>query len=426
MRSRPDKPEPNREPWAGPFPALRYKDCRIWFAGMLVTTVGMSLAGTSLNWVVLEQTNDPIYLSLLQLARQMPMVLLMLPAGLLADRMSKRRLLTGTNLIVMALTGVMALFSGLDLLPVWLILVFAAGRSGVNSVSGPAQQTIVMDLVEPEDVPAAQGAGFAAGSVGGIVGALASGWLLDRIGLSWCLTIQAASMVGVLTALLLIRPHPAPRRKRNSHPVHETAMGLRLAWSRPDVVTNLVMLSLMAILQQGFRTVLLPVLAKNTFGGDAKLNGYFAAANAVGMFLGASAVAAAVKKHHQGRWMMIGALLGAVSLAALAISPTPAVAMIFIAVGGASWFVFGSPSNSAVQLAGGMRYRSRLLSVHILICTGSSPIGAMLYGWGTKALTGLDRLGPLAGARGVMLFGAVATLLVALTLGVRMVRLDRR
>jgi MFS family permease len=265
---------------------------------------------------------------------------------------------------------------------------------------------------------------FAVGSVGMIVGSLASGWLLQRIGLTGCLIVQAVSFAGILSALAAIRPRPRRRQKKPTHPLHELWLGVLLALSRRDIYTNLIMLALMAILQQGFRAVMLPVLAKNLFAGDATLNGYFFAANGLGMFLGSSAVASAAKKRHQGAWMMTGAFIGAGALALLAIAPNAATALLFVVAMGASWFVFGSPSNSAVQLAAGPRYRSRVLSLHILICAAANPVGGFFYTTASDLLSDMPQLGALAGPRGAMLAGAVATVCVALTLGVAMARMD--
>lgn len=406
-------------------PALGFRDYRRWFVGSVITTVGQAISATSLQWIVLERTGKAIYPALLVVCFQIPMALCLLPAGLLSDRCDKRKILLLTRIGLMGLTLALAALNWLDALTVLLILLISVARGTLTGLANPAGQTILSDMVGRALLPSALALNFAVGSGGAIVGALAGGWLLDRVGLTACLLLDAASMLGLLVALAIISPtprRPAPARS----PLHDLRLGVVFALRRPSVYTNLAMLGVLSMFVLGQRGALVPVFARQVFGGGPQMLGYLNAASALGSTLGSLAVAAYCRVRHQGRWMFGGGLFAAGALALFAVSPDPLTAGLGSMLIGAAWFVFASPSNSAVQLAGGNRLQGRVLSLHILVCTGLTPIGGLVYGLMADRLSPASALGAQLGPRLAPAIGAAIVLLAALTLGWRMRRFDRQ
>lgn len=409
-----DYAAPPVAPRPGLFPALAYRNYRLWFCGAIVSVIGTWMTGTSLAWVVWERTGQARWLGVLGVCFQAPMAIWLLPAGVLVDRANQRLMLMITQGLLMCASASLAVLSGLDLLTLPAILGIAVLRGSIQGFDMPVRQAFVLEMVDRETLPSAVAMNSAVFNTGRVFGPALAGMLLAWQGPTFCFAVDAASFLAVLTVLPLMRLRRVVRRRPRSHPLHELKLGLLVALGKPRTRTNLAMLAVMSACVMSYGT-LLPVLADGIFRGGPQALGYLSAAAGAGALLGALTVSAFCRKARQGLWMLVGALLASGGLLLLGLAPHLAVAMACLVVVGFALLTFGSPSNAAMQLAVGDRYRGRVMSLHGLVFVGAMPLGALFYGY----------LADHAGVQWAVLVGAAIAMATALTFGVRMARLDR-
>jgi MFS family permease len=154
--------------------------------------------------------------------------------------------------------------------------------------------------------------------------------------------------------------------------------GLRYALSVPVLRTLLTMMAIVGTLQYNFQ-VILPVLAKETFSGDARTLGFMGAVLGIGMFCG-SLGTAAFGQSNRKTLITSGFALGAVTLL-VAISPTLWVAALVMIPLGAASMVFLTTMNSTLQLTAADTMRGRVMAIYFVLFLGSTPIGAPIVGW---------------------------------------------
>src|SRR5659263_263722 len=140
--------------WRG---ALRHRNFRLFWFGQLISLVGTWMQSVAQAWLVLLLTHDPFWLGVVAAVQFTPVLVLGLFGGILADILPKRRMIIGTQTILMALALILAGLSWSGIVQVWHILVLAFALGLVNAVDMPTRQAFVMEMVGREDVANAVG-----------------------------------------------------------------------------------------------------------------------------------------------------------------------------------------------------------------------------------------------------------------------------
>jgi MFS family permease len=233
-----------------------------------------------------------------------------------------------------------------------------------------------------------------------VLGPAAAGVLIVTVGLGPCFLVNASTYLAVLAALVLMHHdelHSVPPQSRKAGQLRE---GLRYVWSTPALRTPLLMMAVVGMLAYEFQ-VILPLVAKFTFGGDA---GTFASMTA---FMGGGAVAgglftASRKARPAVALARTGALFGATQVLA-SFAPTLAIEYAAMAVVGAASISFLALGNATLQLRSTSEMRGRVMGLWAVAFLGSTPIGGPIVGW----------IGEHIGPRYGLGLGGVATLLAA-------------
>ncbi len=380
------------------FESLRVKNYRMFFAGQVVSWTGTWVQWVAQGWLVLRLTQSGLGLGLVTAIQWLPILLLGAWAGVVADRLDKRKLLIFTN----ASSAVLSLFLGLltvtGVVTLWMVIVVALLLGVVTALDNPARQTFTMEMVGRSRLTNAVSLNTATFTTARVLGPAIAGITIATVGIGPCFLLNGISFVPVTLALLFMdrsQLRPSEQVARSKGQVRE---GLRYVRSVPVLKTLLVMMAVIGTLQYNF-AVLLPVLAKETFAGDAGTLGLIGAAIGIGMFAGSMTNAAFGRSD---RRVLLGAgfALGTFTVLAAAAPSLWTSVLLMVPLGAAS-MAFLATMNSTLQLTAADDMRGRVTAIYFVLFLGSTPIGAPIVGWLSEQFD----------PRVAFAFGGVATLL---------------
>ena len=387
---------------ADTFASLRVRNYRLYFIGQVVSVSGSWMQRVAQSWLVLHLTvNSGVALGVASALQFLPILLFGVWGGVVADRTDKRRLL----MVTQAMMGLLALILGVltltGLVQLWMVFLMALLLGAVTVIDNPARQAFVMELVGRGQVTNAVSLNSAVFTGARVVGPAVAGLLIAAVGTAWCFVINAASFGAVLLALVAMNADQLYRAERPAKAQGQLMEGLRFVWSRPDLCTPLALLAVAGTLALNF-TVVLPLLARDTFHGGAATYGTLFSVLGAGSLAGALFTASR-------REPSVGLLVGALGLFGLfmlgaAAAPTLPLEMVALIPMGVAALAFQTTTNSLIQLRSEPALRGRVMALYSVVFLGSTPIGAPIVGWVA------EQFGPRAGLG----LGGTAVLVAAL------------
>ncbi len=380
------------------FESLRVRNYRMFFAGQVVSWTGTWIQWVAQGWLVLRLTQSGLGLGIVTAIQWLPILLLGAWAGVVADRLDKRKLLIFTNASAAILSLVLGLLTVAGVVTLWMVIVDALLLGVVTALDNPARQTFTMEMVGRQRLANAVSLNTATFTTARVAGPAVAGMMISTVGIGPCFLLNAASFVPVTIALALmnrseLRPSEQVERRKG-----QVRAGLRYVRSVPVLRTLLTMMAVIGTLQYNF-AVLLPVLAKETFSGDAGTLGLIGAAVGIGMFAG-SIGNAAVGRSDRTVLLGAGLALGAFTIAAASAPPLWLAVVLMVPLGAAS-MAFLATMNSTLQLTAADDMRGRVMAIYFVLFLGSTPIGAPVVGWLSEQFS----------PRVALAFGGVATIL---------------
>jgi len=362
------------------FKAFSYRDFRLMWAGAFTSSVGTWMQEVAQNWLILTMTGSTFLLGLDAFLGDAPFLVFSLFGGVLADRLDRRRILLGSQLVQMSSAIVLAALILTGAVQVWIILMLSFVVGLAQSFGGPAYQALVPTLVDREDLPNAVALNSIQFNLARVVGPVLAGIAFYKLGAAACFGLNALSFLAPIAALLVLTrggitaPH-APERVLES-----LKAGLRAV--RDDrSIRGLVVLSFVGSFCAMPLVTFLPVFAKNVFHRDAKGYSVLLAAFGIGAIAGAVGVAALGQVRRKGilavsMQMAFGALM-----AGFALSRTPLLSYVLLALAGAALMVVFAMFMTLVQANVDDRLRGRIVSVYSLAFRGAMPLGNLAAGF---------------------------------------------
>lgn len=365
--------------WQRTFAALKYPDYRLWFQGQLVSLFGTWMQTTAQGFLVFELTHSPKYLGYVGFASGIPTWLLTLYGGVVADRVSRRTLMTVTQSVMMVLAFILAALTYLHIVQPWHIIVLAFCLGIANSFDAPARQAFVSELVPREDLTNAIALNATMFHSATAVGPAAAGLAYALFGPSVCFGINGVSFVAVIIALqrMKLRPWIPPARTKSA--VSELKEGLRYVASQPVVRVVIAAVAVTSMLALSL-TTLVPAWAVKVLGGHAATNGFLLSARGAGSLAGALLIASLGRISYRGRLMMLGALTYPVLLFAFAYVRWLPLSLLTLAGAGAGMIFVMNLANAIVQTAVPDQLRGRVMGSYTWIFFGFMPLGALWVG----------------------------------------------
>jgi MFS family permease len=363
---------------SGTFRSLRIRNYRLFFVGMLVSTIGTWMQTVALAWLVLRITNSPAQVGFIVAVQFVPTLIGGIHGGLIADRFDKRKVLLWTQTLFTLQAVVLSGFAlaHAATLPVLYALAFVQGA--ITAVDNPTRQSFVAEMVPADEVPNAVGLNSAMFNTARILGPAIGGVLIDLVGTTTCFLLNALSFGAVIAALVAMTPADffrgaPPRREKGA-----LRAGLRYTWEEPTLRLVMIMVALVGTLAMNFQVVL-PVLAKRVFHGTAGTYGLLSAVIGIGSLLGALAVASRARPTIR---LLAGAAAGfGVAMLLDAIAPRLGLEVPALILTGGASVTFFATANAALQLTSRPEMRGRVLAIYLLLFLGSTPIGGPIVGW---------------------------------------------
>ncbi|TRW43935.1 MFS transporter [Georgenia yuyongxinii] len=384
------------------FYSLRYFNYRLWFVGALVANVGTWMQRVAQDWLVLTVLSDDsgFAVGIVTALQFLPVLLLSPVAGVLADRLPRRKLLIGTQAglgVLAAGLGVMVLTETAEL---WHVYVFALALGVVSALDGPVRQTFVAEMVPASDLPNAVGLNSTSFNAARLIGPGLAGLLIAAVGPGWVFIINAVSFAATIFSLTLMRTrelHELPHAARGKGQVRA---GLAYVRRRSDIVVIMVVVGVVGAFGLNFQLTS-AVMAREAFGKGAGEYGILGSILAIGSLTGA--LLAARRKHPRVRLVIGAALAFGVTMGVQAFMPTYELyALLCIPVGLFSLTMM-TAANTAVQMSTEPAMRGRVMSLYMMVFLGTTPIGSPVIGWVSEAW----------GPRWSVGVGAIASILVA-------------
>ena len=363
---------------------LRVTLFRALWIGALVSNVGTWMQTVGAQWLLVSEPNAAALVSLVQTAQALPVLLLAMPAGVLADSFDRRRLLLAVQAfqVVVSLTLTVVTAVGAMTPGLLLALTFALGAGA--AIQAPAYQATVPDLVPRPLIPGASVLGAVNVNLARAIGPAVAGVIVARIGVTAVFAVNVATFA-VFAAILLAW------RKPGEAPGTEPFLPALLAGGRyvrhSPVVRRILLRCAVFVLPANVLWALLAVVAEQRLGLGAGGYGIMLAALGVGSIGGAFLLPTARSLLTPNRLVAVAMLLYAAALLLLMATPVAWLGVLALLPAGVAWIGVLSTLNATLQTFLPGWVRARGLAIYQLVMFGSMATAGAV--WGVVA----DRLG---------------------------------
>jgi MFS family permease len=390
------------------FAAFKYRNYRIWFIGQLISLLGTWMQMTAQGYLVFDLTRSTAYLGYVAFAAGIPPWLFMLYGGVVADRISRRRLMMITQSTMMVLAAILAALTLSSVVQAWHIVVMAFLLGVANAFDAPARQAFVLEMVDREDLTNAIALNSTMFNLATAVGPAAAGVTYALFGPGWCFTINSISFLGVLGALAVMRLTPQQVTERGRSAVAELREGLGFAVTDPHIRILVGLVISMSVFGLSFVT-LIPAWAVRILQGDVTTNGFLQSARGIGALTGALIIASLGRFRFRGKLLTAATFLFPGALIVFSFIRVEALSLLVMVVVGIGLIVSLNLCNSLVQTISPDRLRGRIMGIYSLSFFGFMPLGGLLAGIvaeqiGEPLTVGLSAAITLSFAAGVRIF----------------------
>ena len=356
----------------------RHRNYRLYFAGNGISFIGTWMQQIAAYWLVLELTGSPIAVGALALVQTLPVTVLALVGGTIADRVNLRRLVVTCESVLAVVATILAVLALTGLIEVWQLYALGLVQGIAIALDAPARHTLVFQIVGRADLPNAVALSSALGTSARIVGPALGGLVVAAAGAGVAFAVNAVSYVVVICAILAMRlPAQLPRSGSPPRVLVGIAEGLAFVWSSRRVTVTFLTVLLVSTFSFNF-DVLLPLVARLTLDQGAATFGLIASVFGAGALCGALILATI------GRARLLLVLVGAFGFGGfqLLLAPQdtlPAVCAVLFVIG-IFYVIWGSSALATLQLAAPAHLRGRAASLYFFAFMGGAPLGGLLAG----------------------------------------------
>jgi predicted MFS family arabinose efflux permease len=341
------------------------------------------------GWLMTDLSPDPFIVSLVQVAVSVPMFLLAIPAGAVADIIDLRKLLVGTELAIAMLSGAFALIVSLDAATPANLLLFTFLNGVLGAIQAPAWQAVVPQLVPAQSLQGAIAANSVGINISRAVGPALGGMILGRFGLAVPFWINAVSYLGMVGVLFCWRP---PQHGRRHLPVEQFGSairtGFRHAKNNPHLQATMIRGAAFFLFATAY-WALLPLIAREQIAGGPDLYGFILGVIGLGAVGGAFALRWLESKLGADWLVAAGAIGTAIAMVLFAVARGPALALLASVIAGPSWTVAVATLNVSAQIALPDWVRGRGLAMFVTVFFGAMAAGSAVWGQ-AASMVGLE------------------------------------
>jgi MFS family permease len=395
--------------WKAGVSALRHRRFQIYFAGVCLSLTGSWIEAGAFGYVVLLLGGSAAMLGVIGFLNTIPNLVFALPAGVLADRFDRRKILLlfqGGN---MGVAIALALFWASGQLTVFLMGVLAFIGGTLGTLSFPAFQSMLAATVPDEDLESAVALNSLALQVARFVGPAIAGILLATAGPTWVFGLNAFSFLAVLGALALL---PSSRAKIAAVTVGvrgAMADGVRYVFGQRSLASLMLLMVFAGMFATPPVAFMIPGLVRFQLHEGPRTLGIFISLIGLGSVLGSLALLPLSRRPNKGEPGIVCYLACAAAIALIGVSTSVPLSFALALVGGFAGVIFIGLSTVVVQAASSEEMRSRAMAIWAAAFVGVLPIGALitaaLAAWlGAGGAVAVDGVVTLLGGIGVLLW----------------------
>jgi MFS family permease len=385
------------------FSPLRHRDYRVFWVGLLLSSVGSQFTTVAIAWQIYELTNSPLQLGLMGLARGVPQVFMLLFGGLLADAVNRRKVILCTQSILFVVSALLAISTFAEKTTPMTLYLATLALALFNSLEAPARHSIVANLVPREDLAQALAIFNSQRHVATIAGPALAGVMIAVSGPAICYAIDAASWLIMFISVVAIRTPLPEGEGRRAVSLESLRAGFRFVLNHA-VIFPLLMMDFGANVFGSVRA-LLPIFAKDILSAGPQGLGILYAASALGSLAGAIGLSFTGGTRRVGAWILVGVTIYGLSIVLFGGSHVFWFSVLLLALSGIGDTFSAIMRSTINQLETPEELRGRMSAINSLFTNSGPQLGQFQAG----------ALASLIGAElAVMSGGFVILLIVAL------------
>ena len=360
---------------------LRNPAYAVLWSATVVTNVGWWMYTAAAAWLMTDLSVDPLMVSLVQVSSSVPMFLLALPAGALADIVDKRRLLISAESAIVAISAAFAALVWLDRITPVTLLLFTLLLGAGAALVAPAWQSIVPLLVaRKEELPAAVALNSVGVNISRAIGPALVGVLTVGVGVSAPFWINALSNIGSVGGLLWWRPPQRPARRLPTERLL-TAIRTGARYARHNALLRATLLRAIGFFVfASAYWALLPLVARTQIGGGPTLYGLLLGAIGAGAVGGAVVLPRLTAKLGRNGLLLTATIGTAIALGLFGVAREPQTAFAGSLLAGVCWIAAVSSLNVSAQYALPDWVRGRGLAIYVTAFSGAMALGSAVWG----------------------------------------------
>ena len=376
QQSKADEPSPAR---VSPFRPFRHPIFRAVWITSTISNFGGLIEGVGAAWMMVMLAAPASMVALVQASRTLPVMLLSLAAGAIADQYDRRRVLIGAQWFLFLVSASLMLSTWFNLITPWLLLTFTFLIGCGNAFNRPAWQSSVGEMVPREDLAGAVALNSMGFNLARSVGPAVGGLIVAAAGAAAAFAFNVLSYLGLIGVLWRWRPDVPERTLPRERLFHAMGAGLRYVAMSPHILVVLVrsaLFGLGSIVVQA----LLPLVARDLVGGGSLTYGVLLGAFGIGAVGGALIGSVARRRFSTETIVRLACIAFAVATAIVGMSTFLPLTLLALAMTGASWIVVLSSFNVVVQMASPRWVAGRALALYQMATFGGMSLGSWLWG----------------------------------------------
>ena len=361
--------------------ALQHRNFRLFFGGQSVSLVGTWITRIATSWLVYRLTGSELLLGVAGFCGQIPTLVITPFAGVLVDRMDRRRILVITQAASLVQSALLAVLTLTGLITVTQIIVLQVLQGIINSFDTPARQAFVSEMVEDrKDLPNAIALNSSMVNGSRIIGPSIGGLLIAGFGEGWCFAIDAVSYLGVIASLIAMRVEPRPRHgTANMQVLAELRHGWSYVLSSVPIRTLLLLVAIISAAGTPY-SVIMPAIAAEVLHGGPNTLGLLMAASGAGALSAALYLASRETVVGLGRVIMYATFMFGGGLVAFSLTTSVWAACVLLAIAGGGFMMQLAGTNTVLQTIVEERLRGRVMAFYTMAFFGTVPIGSLIGG----------------------------------------------
>ncbi|HLZ72010.1 MAG TPA: MFS transporter [Dehalococcoidia bacterium] len=363
------------------FSSLASYNYRLFFCGQVISLIGSYMQSTGQAWLVLKLTGSPAALGLVVTLQYLPVTLLSLLGGALADRLPKRPAIMALLALETVQATLLSLVVVTGVVQLWQIYALAAFLGVMNALERPVRQTFFVELVGRERLVNAVALNSTILNASQVIGPAIGGFVIAVFGIAATFEVNAVSFLAVLAGYALMRPaefYEAKGRPQSRGVLRDIRDGLRYSFGTPGVLFILLLVGCTSLFAYNF-SVMIPLIARFVLHTGAAGFGFLTASLGAGSLFAAFAIAGMPLR--SARVLVVSGAAVAALTALLALSHAYLLtAALLVALGVATMALY-TTANTTLQLTAPPALRGRVISIYVLLQTGTIPFGGAASGY---------------------------------------------